>query len=237
MKKEIDDRYAVYKHYHNNILFYIGCGSMSYNRPYNSNSRNNNWWKFCDGNFDVEIVKFFNKEDKKEAEKLEAELIEKEKEINPNLVNIGIGKSYIGKNNGMYNKGYLLKGRKFSEEHKEKLRISNIGKQSRNKNPMYGVSMFDRLGKDVDKYEKWKKNIGNSKKGKLNHRSVDIFIYDKIKKETFIVNTINDASEITNIPASSISYYTRKNDLINRNNFFITRKEDVFNELVQCSQS
>lgn len=120
--------YCVYEHWLNNDCFYVGCGDLDNNRPYETNSRNKKWWDFCKGEFEVKIIKTFK--NRKEALEFEKELTIKRKNEGHPLANIAVGYSFYGKNNGMYGKGYLLKGKPKSEEHKEKLRIANVGLQS-----------------------------------------------------------------------------------------------------------
>lgn len=129
---------AVYLHLDNNgEIFYVGAGSIENRRPWGTNSRSQEWYDHCKGEFHVRIVKEFD--NRKEAFDYEAELTQKliDEGCRP-LVNKIIGTHAIGEKNGMYGKGYLLKGREKSKEHREKLRQSNIGKQAGEKNPMFG---------------------------------------------------------------------------------------------------
>lgn len=213
--------YYVYEHWLNGKCFYVGCGSIKNNRAFDLSSRNENWYKYCNNKFEVKIIKEF--EDGKEAFDFEKELTLEHISNGSPLVNKGIGRSLYGKANGMYGKGYILKGRKKSKEHIAKIisTIKNNGNLKGDKNPMSGVSVLERLGNDNEKYENWKKSCARS--GSQNGRASKVKVTNIENSKIMIFDTCSLASEFTKIPNSSLGLGTRNGNILIRNGFKIER--------------
>lgn len=107
-------KYYVYRHYIEGNTFYVGKGQEDRAYVYGRNKTWKNIVNKNNNNYEIEIIKFFNKED--EAYKFEKELTEYYKSIGQCEANIMIGKGSLrGENNGMY-------GKKHSEETVKKIK-------------------------------------------------------------------------------------------------------------------
>lgn len=215
--------YYVYEHWNYDGCFYVGAGSVKNFRAYETNSRNRDWQEKAKNGFEVRIIKYFD--NRKEAFDFEEKLTRKHFNENSPLVNKGLGTHLYGEANGMYGKGYVLKGRKKSQESIEK-RSETIKKNKTlagKKNPMYGISPRKRM-KDEEKYNEWKKKI--VRRGADHGRSAKIKITNLETNEIRIFDTITQAvleMKDLNIPGSSISGGTRNGKIMYRNNFKLER--------------
>lgn len=213
-------KYCVYEHWNINGCYYVGAGSIKNKRAYLSNSRSKEWLEQYNIGFTVRIIKEF--EDRKEAFDFEAELTKKHLLEKSPLVNKGIGTHLYGEANGMYGKGYLLKGKKKSQEHIDKIvkSLKTSGKLSGENNPMFGVSMEDRL-KTKEDYEAWKKSCARNGAKNGNARKIKVENIETGVIKSF--DTLTEASKFTNIPGSTIAKHTRNKKIYIRNNFRLER--------------
>jgi hypothetical protein len=182
MKKE----YCVYIHKKksDNIEFYIGKGIRN-KRPYEKNKRSNHWKNIVNKyGYYVEILEDFLSNE--EAKKIEIYYIEKFGRLdkkNGNLINKTDGgdggatrNGYINSESTRKNISKALKNRIFSEEHKEKIKISSkkrpaVTEETRKKlseklkNRIF--SEETRLKLKKPKSEEHKKNLSISGKGRI----------------------------------------------------------------------
>lgn len=127
---------CVYEHWYKGKCFYVGSGNLE--RPYKFgddvriksswNSRNINWWKYCDGNLDeievrIVLIKICSRQ---EIFKLEEQRTIELLEAGEPLTNIKKGDRMIVPRAGKLAPRY---GAKLSEETKKKISESHKGKK------------------------------------------------------------------------------------------------------------
>lgn len=196
----------VYRHIRNdkNEVFYIGIGTRNGLHRAKSKSCRNKIWKSITSKTDYEVEILFedvswNFAVEKEIEliKLYGKIIDKTGTL-CNLTNGGEGcsgfshsektksmlsESRKGLKNPMYGKEPSNKGKKMSEETKEKIRQKNTGNFKGEKNPYYGKKHSDEVRRKMSDIQKI-----IAKKGSNNHMSRKIInsnngkIYDCIRE-------------------------------------------------------
>lgn len=219
MNKDSYD-HVVYIHKKDDVIFYVGSGSLTTKRPWGRNSRSQEWHDFCNDIFDVEIIEKF--ETRKEALEFEALYTQKLKDEGKPLVNKHNGAYMFGKYNGMYGKGYILKGRKQTLEHinnRRKVVIEN-GSFKGERNSMYGVSMKDRT--TPEKYEHWK-NALRGKKDCVRSGCDKVSVFNKDTGEELILNSFSKAQDIVNGKYSSMVSKTRTKGFYEFENYIVKR--------------
>ena len=208
--KHVDvKQYAVYAHYYEDQLFYIGSGRVYRNsrglrgRPFDFTCRSPEWFSYCKGEtYKIKVQILFVTNDKRESLDKEEEITKAYMEKGYKLANKDIGvhpgvetrnkmsEAQKGKKHSAETKSKIseaCKGRTHSEEARSKMSLAVSGEN----NPNYG-----KRGKDSHMYGK---TTANAKKVLLmNNESGESKVFDSITKACeFIVENGFDKAQTT----------------------------------------
>ena len=172
-----NNKHKVYIHKFQGEIFYVGCGVGYRYRDFSQSHRSEDWWNFCNGNADTEVVASFS--DAESGFKFEEELTKKLMLEGHPLVNKRFGQNIKGSGNPMYGRTgeksprYGIKGSihpsygtSHSQEFKDYLSEINSGENNK---------FFGKKHK-----EETKKRMSELKKGKPNWKSTQVTLRNNI---------------------------------------------------------
>lgn len=201
-------QYAVYAHYYEDQLFYIGSGVVFRNsrglsgRSFDFSHRNMDWFFFCNGEIDkVTVEILFVTDDQKESLDVEEEITRMYIEKGYKLTNKNFGAYPSSETRNKMSEAH--KGIKHSKETRELMSLVLKGEN----NPMWGkrgkeTPMYGKRGKDCHNYGKKhtkeaKQRMSESRKGKMSGKNNPM--YGKTAgnaKKVLVTNNLTSESKV-----------------------------------------
>lgn len=155
----------------NGTIFYVGQqrkNDIDRSHDFRSRKRNKLWWDYVKhhGGIDnIEVVwLYISHDDNESLFHIEHLYQKKYYELNPEIFACHelIQQGKLNSNYGCY----------WTDDMKHHMSVVNSGKYDGEKNPMYGISMFERMHGDKQRYEQWKKLESKKTQGGRNGRAI-----------------------------------------------------------------